>query len=49
MSASELFDDGLAPGEAELIDLRLLDQLDHPDGVVSLETMMANLDAKHAK
>jgi hypothetical protein len=43
------FDDKLAPGEAELIDRRLQDELDHPDDVVSLETLKAKLDAKYGK
>jgi uncharacterized membrane protein len=43
------FDDNLAPGEAELIDRRLQDHLDHPDDIVSLEAVMAKLDAKYGK
>ena len=42
-------DDKLAPGEAELIDRRLQDHLDHPDDIVALETVMAKLDAKYGK
>ncbi len=43
------FDDGLLPGEAELIDRRLQDHLDHPEDIVSLETIKARLDAKYGK
>jgi hypothetical protein len=43
------FDGALAPGETELIDRRLQDELDHPEDVVSLETVLAKLDAKYGK
>jgi putative addiction module component (TIGR02574 family) len=39
----------LTPGEAELIDRRLQEHLDHPDDVVSLEELKAKLDAKYRK
>ena len=39
----------LTPGEAELIDRRLRDHLDHPDDVVPWEEVKAKLDAKHRK
>ena len=41
--------DKLSPGEAELIDRRLQDHLDHPDDVVSLAEVKAKLDAKYRK
>ena len=43
------FDDNLAPGEAELIDRRLPDHLDHPEDIISFETLQARLDAKYGK
>lgn len=39
----------LTPGEAELIDSRLQEHLDHPEDVVSLADVKAKLDAKHRK
>jgi putative addiction module component (TIGR02574 family) len=39
----------LTPGEAELIDARFQDHLDHPDDVVSLAAVKARLDAKYRK
>lgn len=43
------FDDGLMPGEAELIDSRLHDHLKNPDDVVSWEEAKAKLDVKYTK
>jgi len=43
------FDDELSPGEAELIDRRLQDHLDHPEDVIPFETLKARLDAKYGK
>ena len=45
----EKFDDELAPGEAELIDRRLQDHLDHPEDVIPFETVKAQLDAKYGQ
>ena len=45
----EKFDDELAPGEAELIDRRLQDHLDHPEDVIPFETVKARLNAKYDK
>jgi uncharacterized membrane protein len=45
----ERFDDELAPGEAELIDRRLQDHLDHPEDVIPFEIVKARLDAKYGK
>ena len=45
----EKFDDELAPGEAELIDRRLQDHLDHPEDVIPFETVKARLDAKYGQ
>ena len=45
----EKFDDELAPGEAELIDRRLQDHLDHPEDVIPFETVKARLNAKYGK
>jgi len=45
----EKFDDELAPGEAELIDRRLQDHLNHPEDVIPFETVKARLDAKYGK
>jgi putative addiction module component (TIGR02574 family) len=39
----------LTPGEAELIDRRLQEHLDHPDDVVSWEEVKARLDTKYRK
>jgi len=39
----------LSPGEAELIDRRLQEHIDHPDDVVSLVENKAKLDAKYRK
>jgi hypothetical protein len=41
------FEDELNPEEDALIDARLQDHLDHPEDVVSLETVMARLEAKY--
>lgn len=41
------FEDELNPEEAALIDARLQDHLEHPEDVVSLETVMARLEAKY--
>ena len=39
----------LTPGEAELVDRRLREHLDHPEDVVSLAELKARLDAKYRK
>ncbi|MBU6410634.1 MAG: addiction module protein [Verrucomicrobia bacterium] len=39
----------LSPGEAEVIDRRLQEHLDHPDDIVSLAEAKARLDAKYGK
>jgi putative addiction module component (TIGR02574 family) len=39
----------LTPGEAELIERRLQEHLDHPNEVISLEELKAKLDAKYRK
>lgn len=44
-----IVNDGLTPGEAELIDRRLQDHHQNPNDVVSLEEVKAKLDAKYRK
>ena len=44
-----LAEDGLLPGEAELIASRLQDHRQNPDDVVSLDEVKAKLDAKYPK
>ena len=39
----------LTPGEAELIDRRMKDHLDHPDDVVPWKEVKEKLDAKYRK
>jgi len=39
----------LTPGEAELIDRRLLDHHSNPEDIISLEEVKARLDAKYRK
>ena len=39
----------LTPDEADFIDRRLQDHLDHPDDIVSLEEVKAKLDVKYRK
>jgi hypothetical protein len=39
----------LTPGEAEFIDRRLREHLENPEDVVSLEDVIARLDAKYGR
>ena len=43
------FDGELLPGEAEMIDRRFQEHLDHPDDVVPLDALKLRLDAKYGK